>query len=142
MQKTTIAAHSRCRCISGEEQALKALADLAHVVEPDVCVLVIGELEGLEFYREITRGLGAADYLPKPLARDLVARHFGAFILGRAPTASTAHGRARARGHRGARRFRRQFDRRQPGLAFRRHPAPPHRAGRSGPVSWECGVSC
>jgi pilus assembly protein CpaE len=78
--------------VSGEEQALKALADLAHVVEPDVCVLVIGELDGLEFYREITRGLGAADYLPKPLARDLVTRHFGSFILGRSPSASTALG--------------------------------------------------
>jgi pilus assembly protein CpaE len=78
--------------VSGEEHALKALADLAHVVEPDVCVLVIGELDGLEFYREITRGLGAADYLPKPLARDLVTRHFGSFILGRSPSASTALG--------------------------------------------------
>ena len=78
--------------ISGEEHALKALADLATVVEPDVCVLVIGEHEGMEFYREITRGLGAADYLPKPLARDLVARHFGGFVLGRAPSSSTAMG--------------------------------------------------
>ncbi|HBK06085.1 MAG TPA: hypothetical protein DDZ81_09490 [Acetobacteraceae bacterium] len=78
--------------VTGEEHALKALADLAHVVEPDVCVLVIGELEGLEFYREITRGLGAADYLPKPLARDLVIRHFGSFVLGRSPSASTALG--------------------------------------------------
>ncbi len=78
--------------ISGEEHALKALADLAQVVEPDVCVLVIGELDGMEFYREITRGLGAADYLAKPLARDLVIRHFGSFVLGRSPLASTAMG--------------------------------------------------
>lgn len=78
--------------ISGEEQALKGLADLASVVEPDVCVLVIGEVDGMEFYREITRGLGAADYLPKPLARDLVSRHFGGFVLGRAPSSSTSMG--------------------------------------------------
>jgi pilus assembly protein CpaE len=78
--------------ISGEEHGLKALADLATVVEPDVCVLVIGELEGMEFYREITRGLGAADYLPKPLARDLVTRHFGGFVMGRSPSSSTALG--------------------------------------------------
>jgi pilus assembly protein CpaE len=78
--------------VTGEEHALKALADLAHVVEPDVCVLVIGELDGLEFYREVTRGLGAADYLPKPLTRDLVTRHFGSFVLGRSPSASTALG--------------------------------------------------
>lgn len=78
--------------ISGEEQALKALADLATVVEPDVCVLVIGDHEGMEFYREVTRGLGAADYLPKPLARDLVSRHFGGFVLGRAPSSSSTMG--------------------------------------------------
>jgi len=78
--------------ISGEEHALKALADLATVVEPDVCVLVIGELDGMELYREITRGLGAADYLAKPLVRDRVARHFGGFVLGRAPSSATALG--------------------------------------------------
>ena len=78
--------------ISGEEHALKALADLATVVEPDVCVLVIGELDGMEFYREITRGLGAADYLPKPLARDRVTRHFGGFVLGRSPSSTSALG--------------------------------------------------
>lgn len=78
--------------VSGEEHALKALADLSHVVEPDVCVLVIGEIDNLEFYREITRELGAADYLPKPLARDLVTRHFGSFLSGRAPAFSNALG--------------------------------------------------
>jgi pilus assembly protein CpaE len=78
--------------VSGEEQALKALADLATVVEPDVCVLVIGEIDGTEFYREVTRGLGAADYLAKPLARDLVTRHFGSFVLGRAASPSAALG--------------------------------------------------
>ncbi|HEY1413849.1 MAG TPA: hypothetical protein VGF36_17015 [Rhodopila sp.] len=78
--------------VSGEEQALKALADLATVVEPDVCVLVIGDIDGLDFYREITRGLGAADYLPKPLSRDLVTRHFGSFVLGRSPAESTTLG--------------------------------------------------
>ena len=55
-------------------------------------MLVIGELDGMEFYREITRGLGAADYLPKPLARDLVSRHFGGFVLGRAPSSAAALG--------------------------------------------------
>ena len=29
--------------ISGEEQPLSALSELSHVVEPDVCVLVVGE---------------------------------------------------------------------------------------------------
>src|SRR5579864_2726406 len=70
--------------ISGEDQPLTALGDLAHVVEPDVCVLVIGELDGVDFYREITRGLGAADYLPKPLTRDKVTRHFGMLVRGQA----------------------------------------------------------
>jgi pilus assembly protein CpaE len=70
--------------VSGEDQPLTALGDLAHVVEPDVCVLVIGELDGVDFYREITRGLGAADYLVKPLTRDKVVRHFGRLVRGQA----------------------------------------------------------
>ncbi len=71
--------------VSGEDQPLSALGDLSNVVEPDVCVLVVGELNNAEFYREVTRGLGAADYLPKPLSRDKVARHFGPFVLGQVP---------------------------------------------------------
>jgi pilus assembly protein CpaE len=81
--------------VSGEDQPLTALGDLAHVVEPDVCVLVIGELDGVDFYREITRGLGAADYLPKPLTRDKVARHFAMLVRGQAPvTEALLGGRA------------------------------------------------
>ena len=70
--------------VSGEDQPLTALGDLAHVVEPDVCVLVIGETNNVDFYREITRGMGAADYLAKPLTRDIVARHFRPFLRGSA----------------------------------------------------------
>ena len=73
--------------VSGEDQPLSALNDLSNVVEPDVCVLVVGELNNADFYREVTRGLGAADYLPKPLTRDKVSRHFGPFMLGQTPAA-------------------------------------------------------
>jgi pilus assembly protein CpaE len=72
--------------VSGEDQPLTALGDLSHVVEPDVCVLVVGDINNADFYREVTRGLGAADYLAKPLTRDKVSRHFGAFVLGQAPS--------------------------------------------------------
>jgi pilus assembly protein CpaE len=69
-----------------------ALGDLAHVVEPDVCVLVTGETNNVDFYREVTRGMGAADYLAKPLTRDIVARHFSAFLRGKTPAAQAAMG--------------------------------------------------
>lgn len=78
--------------VSGEEAPLSALTDLSNVVEPDVCVLVIGEIENVDFYRELTRGLGVAEYVPKPLTRDKVARHFGSFVRGHGPTADTALG--------------------------------------------------
>jgi len=78
--------------VSGEDEPLRALGDLSNVVEPDVRVMVIGERDNLEFYREITRGLGAAEYLPKPLTRDKVARHFGAIVAGQAPSADGVHG--------------------------------------------------
>lgn len=78
--------------VSGEDQPLSALADLAQVVEPDVCVLVIGEINHVDFYREVTRGMGAADYLAKPLTRDIVARHFSAFLRGKTPGAQAALG--------------------------------------------------
>ena len=81
--------------VSGEEQPLTALGDLSNVVEPDVCVLVVGETNHVDFYREVTRGLGAADYLVKPLTRDTVARHFIPYLRGHAPvTQGVLGGRA------------------------------------------------
>ncbi len=78
--------------ISDEEQPLTALAQLADVVEPDVSVLVIGEVDSIDFYREITRRLGAQDYLSKPLTTDKVARSFGSVVSGRTPVADGVQG--------------------------------------------------
>ncbi|MDQ2801488.1 MAG: hypothetical protein M3Y41_01930, partial [Pseudomonadota bacterium] len=44
--------------ITGEEQPLTALASLSEVVEPDVCVLAIGDRQDVNLYRQLTRGLG------------------------------------------------------------------------------------
>ncbi len=66
--------------LSGEENPLAALADLSQVVEPDVRVLVVGDQDDVNFYRQVTRGLGALEYLSKPLTRDLVARQFGPLL--------------------------------------------------------------
>lgn len=73
--------------IAGEDHPISALRDLAHVVEPDVTVLLIGTLDSADFYREVTRGLGVAEYLPRPLTREKLARQFGPLILGQAPEA-------------------------------------------------------
>jgi pilus assembly protein CpaE len=71
--------------VSGEDQPLSALGELSDVVEPDVRVLVIGDRDDLNFYRQVTRGLGVLEYLYQPLARDMVARYFGPLILHNAP---------------------------------------------------------
>lgn len=67
--------------VSGEDQPLSALGELSDVVEPDVHVLVIGDRDDLNFYRQVTRGLGVLEYLHQPLMRDMVARYFGPLIL-------------------------------------------------------------
>ena len=61
--------------VSGVDQPLSALEELALVVEPDVRVLVIGERQDAAFYRQLTRGLGVIEYLFKPLSQEMVARH-------------------------------------------------------------------
>jgi pilus assembly protein CpaE len=43
-------------------------------------VLVIGDREDLNFYRQMIHGLGVLEYLHRPLLRDMVARHFGPLI--------------------------------------------------------------
>jgi pilus assembly protein CpaE len=78
--------------VSGEDQPLAALEDLAQVVEPNVTVLVIGDRQDMDFYRRITRGLGVREYLFKPLTVDMVARHFGTALAGRVDTAAVLRG--------------------------------------------------
>ena len=79
--------------ITGEAQPLGLLGDLSHVLEPDVQVMVVGDREDVAFYRQITRTLGATEYLYKPLVPDMVARHFGAQVTQQAPTNVALGGR-------------------------------------------------
>lgn len=66
--------------VAGEDQPLTSLSELANILEPDVRVLVIGDRQDANFYRQMTRGLGVAEYLYKPLNRSMVARFFGPFL--------------------------------------------------------------
>jgi pilus assembly protein CpaE len=71
--------------IAGEEQPLSLLGALSEVVEPDIRVLVVGDRQDMTLYRQLTRGLGVAEYLFKPLSAEVVAQHFARYISGNAP---------------------------------------------------------
>ncbi len=75
--------------ITGEDAPLAALHDLSEVVEPNTRVLVVGDRADMNFYRSLTRDLGVAEYLYKPLAKEMVARMFGPACLQR-PVSSGA----------------------------------------------------
>jgi pilus assembly protein CpaE len=66
--------------LSGEAQPLAALDELSELVEPGVRVLAIGETDDVDFYRQVTRGLGLMEYIFKPITRESVARHFAPLI--------------------------------------------------------------
>ncbi|NPD69966.1 pilus assembly protein [Lichenicola cladoniae] len=68
--------------VGGEKHPLTALGHLSEVVEPDVRVLVIGDAHDVDTYRQITRGLGAVEYLSKPVTRERVSRHFLPIVTG------------------------------------------------------------
>ena len=78
--------------VSGEGDPLGLLAELAQILEPDVRVLVIGDQDDRDFYRKVTRELGAAEFLYKPLVPDAVARVFGTAIARRTPRRSAGGG--------------------------------------------------
>jgi pilus assembly protein CpaE len=78
--------------ITGEDQPLAALSNLSMCVEPDTCVLVVGDVRDLTLYRELTRGLGVAEYLAKPITRDVVGRHFAPLVRGHWPEAERQTG--------------------------------------------------
>ncbi len=79
--------------ITGEQQPLGLLGDLSHVLEPDVQVMIVGDREDVAFYRQVTRTLGATEYLYKPLVPDMVARHFAVQITRQAPSNAALGGR-------------------------------------------------
>lgn len=62
--------------ISKIANPLQELDRLARVCKPDVRVMVIGEETGLGFYRDVVRHMGVAEYVHKPVTRDIVARLF------------------------------------------------------------------
>ena len=78
--------------VGGEAHPLTALGELAEIVEPDVQVLVTGDPRDVDFYRQVTRGLGSTEYLPKPLTRDMVSRHFAPLIAGQAASREIMQG--------------------------------------------------
>jgi pilus assembly protein CpaE len=71
---------------------LQSLRQLSEVVEPSVRVLAIGEIDEVEFYRDITHGFGVAEYLFKPITREAVARHFVPMITHKSLREDTAGG--------------------------------------------------
>ena len=79
--------------ITGEQQPLGLLGDLSHVLEPDVQVMIVGDRQDVAFYRQVTRTLGATEYLYKPLVPDMVARHFGTQINRQLPSNAALGGR-------------------------------------------------
>ncbi len=66
--------------ISDVPAPMQALSQLADVVEPGIQVLVIGDAVDVDFYRQVTRGLGVAEYIFKPISREMVGRYFGPLI--------------------------------------------------------------
>jgi pilus assembly protein CpaE len=62
--------------LSGEDQPLNSMMELAEVVEPGTVVLTIGDNQSLNFYRTVTKGLGIREYLAKPLTHAGIEKNF------------------------------------------------------------------
>ena len=60
--------------ISGIDDPLSALDELARVCPPDLKVFVIGENTNIGFYRTLIQDVGVVEYIVKPLTRDNVQR--------------------------------------------------------------------
>jgi pilus assembly protein CpaE len=62
--------------LSGEDQPINAVMELAEVVEPGTVVMAIGETMNVNFYRTVTKGMGLKEYLPKPLNHASLEQNF------------------------------------------------------------------
>jgi pilus assembly protein CpaE len=58
--------------ITGVNDPISALEDLARVCPPDVLVALVGDNSDMAFYRTVVNEMGANEYLSKPLTRDSV----------------------------------------------------------------------
>lgn len=59
-----------------DNSVVPSLEALAEKVAPSTVVLAIGTNREIDFYRQITQGMGAAEYIYKPITRPHVANHF------------------------------------------------------------------
>jgi pilus assembly protein CpaE len=78
--------------VSGIADPVAALDALSRVCTPDVRVLVIGESSDISLYRRLTREIGVAEYLYKPLTRDAVSRLFAPLLAGSAEAGAEERG--------------------------------------------------
>jgi len=78
--------------VSGVPSPIDALEHLARVCSPSSKVLVIGDNGDIAFYRDLVRVMGVAEYLPKPIGRDAVARIFAPAIAGAPHVEATTRG--------------------------------------------------
>jgi pilus assembly protein CpaE len=76
--------------VSGVADPVAALEELATVCMPDVRVLVIGETADIGLYRQLTRELGVAEYIHKPLTRGAVAQLLAPYALNQAEGTNAA----------------------------------------------------
>jgi pilus assembly protein CpaE len=77
--------------ISGVENPFAELERLASVCPPDVRVALIGENREITFYRALME-LGVAEYLPRPITRDMVLDQLRPKLLGDVSTAQPDRG--------------------------------------------------
>lgn len=78
--------------ISQEDRPLQALFDLCDVIEPSVAILVMGDIDDIDLYRDIIRRIGASDYIFKPITHEMVARYFSSLITNNQPTSDLTRG--------------------------------------------------
>ena len=78
--------------VAGVAEAPAALESLARLCPPDLKMLVVGDNADIGFYRLLIAELGVAEYLQKPLTRDLVQRLLLPHLSHRATEPATGRG--------------------------------------------------
>jgi pilus assembly protein CpaE len=68
----------------GMSDPLAELEALSSICPPDVLVTVIGDSDSASTYRTIVNDMGAREYLPKPITRDVVHRALRSTFVGEA----------------------------------------------------------
>ncbi|HET9147716.1 MAG TPA: P-loop NTPase [Acetobacteraceae bacterium] len=78
--------------ISGQENPVQVLGELCDVIEPVTRLLVIGDVDNFDLYKQIIKNIGAVDYVFKPITLEMIGRQLAPLVTRQSVAGDSSRG--------------------------------------------------